>query len=72
MGIGHSPRECSPLYRGEVPTHTGEMLKELEKKHASVTRGAVEHFQLSMLLPLNNLVKYLVLCFKCLNILVIL
>ena len=24
MGIGHSQRECSPLYRGEVPTHTGE------------------------------------------------
>ena len=24
VGIGHSQRECSPLYRGEVPTHTGE------------------------------------------------
>ena len=23
MGIGHSPRECSPLHHGEVPTHTG-------------------------------------------------
>ena len=23
VGIGHSQRECSPLYRGEVPTHRG-------------------------------------------------
>ena len=23
VGIGHSPRECSPLYHGEVPTHAG-------------------------------------------------
>ena len=23
MGIGHSPRECSPLHHGEVPTHAG-------------------------------------------------
>ena len=22
VGIGHSQRECSPLYRSEVPTHT--------------------------------------------------
>ena len=27
VGIGHSQRECSPLYRGEVPTHTGESVK---------------------------------------------
>ena len=24
MGIGNSPRECSPLHHGEVPTHAGK------------------------------------------------
>ena len=25
VGIGHSPRECSPLHHGEVPTHAGDL-----------------------------------------------
>ena len=28
MGIGHSPRECSPLHHGEVPTHAGVILSD--------------------------------------------
>ena len=26
MGIGHSLKECSPLYHGEVPTHPGVVI----------------------------------------------
>ena len=29
VGIGHSPRECSPLYHVEVPTHTGKKIEVL-------------------------------------------
>ena len=32
MGIGHSQRECSPLYLVEVPTHTGDESTKSEKK----------------------------------------
>ena len=46
VGIGHSPRECAPLYHDDIPTHTGEIAKWVHHEGS-------HHEQ--MLLPRSNI-----------------
>ena len=40
MGIGHSPRECSPLHLGEVPSHARGNLVVVQEQELPCSEGA--------------------------------